>query len=70
VAWLKFIVMLIVWRGFLLCIALMLNLTGDCAPEIRSCGEGARELSFLVLAFGGIGLGYYSFLFNRRRRHG
>lgn len=47
--------------------AAMLNITGDCMPEVTDCGEFQRRLSFLVLANGAIGLGYYIFLFLRHR---
>jgi hypothetical protein len=46
---------------------LLLNFTGDCAPEVTNCGEPSRRLSSVVLAFGLIGVGYYAVLFVSRR---
>lgn len=36
----------------------LLNLGGDCAPEVTNCGEPQRLASFVVLAFGVVWLGY------------
>jgi hypothetical protein len=36
-------------------IALLLNMTGDCRPEVSNCGETARLISFGVLAIGAVG---------------
>lgn len=56
------------WLSFLLAIAGsiiafvgvagLLNLTGDCAPEVTNCGEPQRQASFVVLALGVLWLGY------------
>jgi len=32
--------------------ALMMNLGGDCGPDVEHCGETARALSFVVLGLG------------------
>lgn len=66
--WLKFALMLVIWTIFIVAVSLMLNFTGDCVPEVTSCGEGARRLSFAVLAFGVIGLAYYAYVFVRAQR--
>jgi hypothetical protein len=39
-------------------LSLMMNLTGDCGPEVENCGETARQLSFVVLALGAAWLVY------------
>jgi uncharacterized YccA/Bax inhibitor family protein len=33
-------------------VALLLNLTGDCASEVTDCGEPQRHASFVVLGLG------------------
>jgi hypothetical protein len=38
--------------------ALLLNLTGDCAPNVTNCGEGRRQASFVLLGLGVLWLGY------------
>ena len=50
--------------------ALLLNLTGDCAPDVTNCGEPSRRLSLVILAFGLIGVATYAVLFvpGRRKR--
>jgi hypothetical protein len=30
-------------------IVVALNLSGDCGAEVRNCGEGRRQISFVVL---------------------
>ena len=67
-AWLKFALMLTVWTVFIIVVSLMLNFAGDCVPDVTSCGEGARRLSFAVLALGAVGLGCYAYLFVREQR--
>jgi len=39
-------------------LSLMMNLTGDCAPDVQDCGETARRQSFVVLALGAAWLAY------------
>lgn len=39
-------------------VALLLNLTGDCAPGVTSCGERQRSASFVVVGLGVIWLAY------------
>jgi hypothetical protein len=68
VTWLKFALTLVIWIAGILTLSLMLNFPGDCGPEVTNCGEGLRRVSFVVLAFGTIGLGYYTYLFLSRRR--
>lgn len=36
----------------------LLNLTGDCAPEVTNCGEPRRQASFVVLGLGVVWLIY------------
>lgn len=56
------------WLLILIVTANLLNLTGDCAPNVTDCGGFQRRLSSLVLAFGLIGLGFYAYSFARSRR--
>lgn len=67
-AWLKFGLTIAVWTVLIVTVSLMLNLTGDCGPEMTNCGETQRRLSFVVLGFGTIGLVCYSYLVFRHRR--
>jgi hypothetical protein len=67
-AWLKFALTVAVWMVLIVTVSLMLNRTGDCGPAVTNCGEAPRRLSFVVLAFGAIGLAYYSYLFFRQQR--
>lgn len=53
--WLKLTAIVFVVIAFAGIIALMMNLTGDCAPGVEHCGETARQLSFGVLALGALG---------------
>jgi len=50
--WLKLLVAVVVSAAAILGIAGMMNLTGDCAPNVKNCGETARHLSWVVLAAG------------------
>jgi ABC-type nickel/cobalt efflux system permease component RcnA len=36
----------------------LLNLTGDCAPEVTNCGEPQRRASFVILGLGVVWLIY------------
>ena len=47
-------------------ISLMMNLTGDCGPEVENCGETARQLSFVALAVGVAWIGYIIVRFVRK----
>jgi hypothetical protein len=49
-------------------IAAALNLTGDCYPGVRDCGESARHLSFVVLGAGALALAYLVYRFFRGPR--
>jgi len=46
------------WTIAILGSALLLNLTGDCAPNVTNCGEGRRQASFVLLGLGVLWLGY------------
>ena len=50
--WLKLAAFVLVVVAFSGIISLMMNLTGDCGPEVEHCGETARKLSFGVLGIG------------------
>jgi hypothetical protein len=49
-------------------LALMMNITGDCAPHVEDCGETARKLSFVVLGLGVVWLIYLAVRFARDHR--
>lgn len=66
--WARFALTLVGWTLALITIAGLLNFTGDCGPEVRDCGEVQRRISALILAFGFLGLGYYSFIFIAGRK--
>ena len=66
--WLGFSLTVIGWLLAIFAVTMVLNLTGDCGPEVTNCGETPRRISFLVDAFGLIGVGYYAFLFLSGRR--
>ena len=66
--WIKFIAVAIGWIVMVVTASFLLNFTGDCGPEVANCGEASRRISFVVLAFGLIGLGYYVCLFIRQQR--
>jgi hypothetical protein len=65
--WILFVLSLVACVGVTLMIALMLNLTGDCPPEVRNCGETPRLISFVVLGLGATLL-FYLVRFVRRQR--
>jgi hypothetical protein len=46
--------------------AFLLNFLGDCGA--RNCGETERRVSFVVLAFGAIAIGYYAYRFVRLQK--
>lgn len=50
--WLKFGLALALSVLAIVGIALLLNLTGDCAPDVTDCGEPQRYASFVVLGLG------------------
>ena len=66
--WLRFGVILAAWLTAIVAITLMLNLTGDCGPDVPNCGETPRRISFVLLAFGLIGIGFYAIRFISRGR--
>jgi hypothetical protein len=66
--WLQFGGNLVAALVVIVVTALLLNLTGDCAPNVTDCGEMSRRLSVAILAFGLIGVGYYAVLFISQRR--
>jgi hypothetical protein len=41
-----------------LTLALLLNFSGDCAPQMTNCGEARRYASFVVLALGAACVAY------------
>lgn len=43
----------------------LLNLTGDCAPEVTNCGEPQRRVSFVVLGLGCVWVVYLVIRFIR-----
>ena len=50
--WLTFGLALIGSIIAIVCVALLLNFTGDCAPDVTDCGEPQRYASFVVLGLG------------------
>jgi len=50
--WLKLGATLLVVAALFEIAALMMNLGGDCGPDVEHCGETARALSFVVLGLG------------------
>jgi hypothetical protein len=66
--WATFALIIVGWTVALIAVAGLINLTGDCGREVRNCGETQRRISFLVLAFGFLGLGYYSFIYITGRK--
>jgi len=50
--WLKLGATLLVVAALSEIAALMMNLGGDCGPDVEHCGETARALSFVVLGLG------------------
>ena len=49
-------------------VSLLMNLTGDCGPEVEHCGETARQLSFVVLGLGTLLAAYLVIRFVRDHR--
>ena len=56
--WLRLIFSLMGYAFAILALVMIMNLTGDCAPEAKDCGETSRQLSFAVLALGAAWLVY------------
>lgn len=56
--WLSFALALVGSLIATVAIAALLNLTGDCAPNVADCGGPQRRASFVVLALGLVWLGY------------
>jgi hypothetical protein len=66
--WLKLALAVLISGAAIVGIALMMNLTGDCAPGVENCGETARHLSWVVLAVGAAWLIYVVVRFIRDHR--
>ena len=66
--WLSFIVALIGSIIAIVSVAGLLNLHGDCAPEVSNCGEPQRRAFFVVLGLGVVWLGYLIVRFIRSPR--
>jgi uncharacterized YccA/Bax inhibitor family protein len=63
--WLSFSLALVGSLIAIVGIAGLLNLTGDCAPEVTNCGEPQRHASFVVLGLGVVWLVYLVIRFVR-----
>jgi hypothetical protein len=50
-----FILVLFAWLIAAVFAAGLLNLTGDCYPEVTNCGETQRQIGFVVLGLGVVG---------------
>lgn len=48
-----------------LILAALLNVTGDCFPDVPNCGESSRRASFVVLGVGVLWLAYLVIRFVR-----
>jgi uncharacterized YccA/Bax inhibitor family protein len=57
--WLSFVLAILASIIAIVVAAGLLNLTGDCAPEVTNCGEPQRRASFVVL---GLGLAWIVYL--------
>jgi hypothetical protein len=59
----------VVWIAVILSVYFFVAMAGmgDCYPEVTDCGEGPRRASFMVLAFGTVGLAYKVYLLLRHR---
>ena len=66
--WLRLALSLLSYGVATIALSLIMNLTGDCGPEVQNCGETARQLSFVVLALGAVWLGYLVVRFVRDHR--
>lgn len=66
--WAKLVSSLLGCAAAAIVVSLLLNLTGDCGPDVRNCGETARLLSFVILALGVGGMIYLMTRFVRRHR--
>jgi hypothetical protein len=67
-AWMRPVANSLAALAVIAAIVLVLNSTGDCAPEVTDCGESGRSISLLVLVFGLIGIFYYAYLLISARR--
>jgi hypothetical protein len=52
----RYLIAAVVLIASTLMVVMMLNLSGDCALEVRDCGEGARRISFFILGAGVLAL--------------
>ena len=66
--WLRLCLSLVGYAVAIIALSLMMSLTGDCGPGVENCGETARRLSFVVLAFGTAWLVYLVVRFVRDHR--
>ncbi len=66
--WLRLCLSLLAYAVAIFTVSLMMNLSGDCGPGVENCGETARRLSFVLLAFGAAWLVYLVVRFVRDHR--
>jgi uncharacterized YccA/Bax inhibitor family protein len=67
--WLSFVLALLGSIIAIVVAAGLLNLTGDCAPEVTNCGEPQRRASFAVLGLGVVWIVYLVVRFIRSPRN-
>ena len=56
--WVRLALSLLGYAVATIALALIMNVTGDCGPDVQNCGETSRRLSFGVLAVGAAWLVY------------
>ena len=66
--WLRLGLSLLGYAGATIALAMFMNITGDCGPDVKNCGNTARQLSFVVLALGAAWLVYLVVAFIREHR--
>ena len=66
--WLRLVFALVSTAVATFALSLLMNLTGDCELEVHSCGEPARQLTFLVLGFGVVLITFFVVRFVRNHR--
>jgi hypothetical protein len=66
-SWIDFVLTVSCMVLIVVVAAFLLNFMGDCA-DMRDCGETQRRISFVVLAFGAIAIGYYVYRFIRMQK--
>jgi hypothetical protein len=42
----------VIWLITAAVLSLILNMTGDCRPEIANCGDSQRHISFAIVGIG------------------